>query len=88
MKRHSSLTVKILSLCMVVFTLLSIVPAVFAVEPANTLSPASVGEDVVSPMIEETGWYYRTYNGLLQMRLWSYTEGVWLTDWITIGTAA
>ena len=31
--------------------------------------------------LEETQWYYRNYNGRLQRRLWSITEGVWLTDW-------
>ena len=34
---------------------------------------------------EETIWYYRVYNGLLQRRLWSITYGYWLTDWETIG---
>lgn len=27
-------------------------------------------------------WYYRTYKGREQMRLWSITEGRWVTDWI------
>ena len=36
--------------------------------------------------VEETKWYYRTTeDGLLQARLWSITNMVWLTDWITIG---
>jgi len=35
---------------------------------------------------EETVWYTRCYNGLLQKRLWSLTYGYWLTDWITVGT--
>lgn len=35
---------------------------------------------------EETEWYFRVANGLLQKRLWSITYGYWLTDWITIGT--
>ena len=34
---------------------------------------------------EETCWYYRTYDGMFQKRLWSITYGYWLTDWITIG---
>ena len=34
---------------------------------------------------EETIWYFRTYNGRAQMRLWSLTYGKWLTDWIDIG---
>ena len=35
--------------------------------------------------LEETEWYFRVANGLLQKRLWSLTYGYWLTDWITIG---
>lgn len=34
---------------------------------------------------EETIWYFRTYNGRAQMRLWSLTYRKWLTDWIDIG---
>lgn len=31
----------------------------------------------------ETRWYYRyNENGVLQQRLWSITDGKWLTDWI------
>ena len=36
----------------------------------------------VSPRIEEFKWYYRTYNGKQQKRLWSITEQKWVTDWI------
>lgn len=41
-------------------------------------------EDSIVPYIDETTWYFRTYNGQKQMRLWSNTEGKWLTDWIII----
>ena len=34
---------------------------------------------------EETVWYFRVNNGILQMRLWSITYGRWLTDWIDVG---
>ena len=30
---------------------------------------------------EETKWYYRVNNGVMEKRLWSITNGVWLTDW-------
>ena len=36
----------------------------------------------VSPYAEETVWVHRIYNGKEQKRLWSYTEGRWLTGWI------
>ena len=38
-----------------------------------------------SPNAEETAWYFREVNGVMQMRLWSLTYGRWLTDWIDIG---
>lgn len=38
-----------------------------------------------STRAEETTWYYRVHNGMLQKRLWSLTYGYWLTDWIDIG---
>ncbi len=39
---------------------------------------------VASPQAEETMWYTRQYNGKWQKRLWSITDGCWLTDWIDI----
>lgn len=38
--------------------------------------------DTISPRSTVNIWYYRTYNGREQKRLWSITEGKWLTDWI------
>lgn len=35
-------------------------------------------------LAEETGWYYRTVNGKLQKRLWSYTYRRWLTSWVWV----
>ncbi len=50
-----------------------------AVPVANDADPDT---STVSPRAEQTEWYYRIYNGHLQKRLWSYTRGIWLTDWI------
>jgi hypothetical protein len=36
---------------------------------------------------EEFMWFYRTYQGRRQKRLWSITYGEWVTDWIDIGPA-
>ena len=36
----------------------------------------------IQPANLENVWYYRTYNGKRQKRLWSATEKKWLTDWI------
>ncbi|MBR4731596.1 MAG: hypothetical protein IK081_02405 [Lachnospiraceae bacterium] len=32
-------------------------------------------------------WFYRTYNGMVQKRLWSVTYEYWVTDWIDVGPA-
>lgn len=83
MKKHKTLTTKLISLCLALVTLLSISPAAFAV---NVNASAYPSENQISPRIDETGWYYRVVDGVAQKRLWSYTEGKWLTDWIVIGT--
>lgn len=44
--------------------------------------PQTVSDGEITPMAEETVWYFRNYNGQLQKRLWSITEGKWLTDWM------
>ncbi len=44
-------------------------------------------DSVESTRAEETIWYFRTINGIRQMRLWSLTYRKWLTDWIDIGPA-
>ncbi len=33
---------------------------------------------------EETKWYYRTENGVLQRRQWSLTYGKWLSEWTEV----
>ncbi len=33
---------------------------------------------------EQTEWYYRINNGVLEKRLWSITYQRWLTDWIPV----
>lgn len=38
-----------------------------------------------STRAEETTWYFRVYNGMVQMRKWSLTYRRWLTDWIDVG---
>jgi len=50
---------------------------------STAASPALV-QDVTenSARTIETKWYYRTYNGVYQKRLWSLTDQKWLTDWM------
>lgn len=58
----------------------------FAVSAAPVAAPVANDADpdtsTVSPRAEETAWVYRIYDGKVQKRLWSYTRGIWLTDWI------
>jgi len=56
---------------------------------AQVITPADAqfviegkGEVTEPTRVEEFKWYYRTYNGVCQMRLWSVTYGYWVTDWI------
>lgn len=84
MVKNRILVTKLRSLCLVLFLLLAVIPSLIPVEAyASTYS----SENQIEPRIDETEWYYRVVDGILQMRLWSYTEGKWLTDWIDIGTA-
>lgn len=41
----------------------------------------------IQPLAEETEWFVRIRNGMIEKRLWSYTYGKWLTDWIVVGPA-
>ena len=49
---------------------------------APVANDADPDTSTVSPRAEETEWYFRIYDGKVQKRLWSYTRGIWLTDWI------
>lgn len=55
------------------------------VAASEIVVPTAISQDtVVSPLAEQTVWYNRIYNGMLQKRLWSITYGEWLTDWIDV----
>lgn len=73
--------IRILSACMVATTLFVVTPVASAVEnrPTATATPS---DEQITPRTEETVWVTRVYNGKKQIRLWSITRGIWLTDWI------
>lgn len=77
---------KLVSLLLAVMMLLSVsVPAFAAHElPSRTVKMAAPMPDGINA--EETEWVFRTRGGICEMRLWSITYGIWLTDWIPIGT--
>jgi len=47
-----------------------------AVEPTY-----AAAEQEIAPRTEMTQFFWRTYNGQLQFRIWSITNGRWLTEW-------
>lgn len=51
--------------------------------PVHAYAPPS-GEDEAITYSEHVRWYYRDNNGVLEMRLWSITRGIWLTDWVPV----
>ena len=48
------------------------------------VAPSIVRTEDTSTRAENTKWYFRDNNGTYEKRLWSITEGVWLTDWIPV----
>lgn len=81
---------RFISLLLTFIMCLSFSSAAFADEPSpeNKAGLFAVSVDSIeSTRAEETIWYFRTINGIRQMRLWSITYRKWLTDWIDIGPA-
>lgn len=79
---------RILSLLLALTVLLSVsIPALADWIPA----PDGSEDEIVavepgdSTRHEETTWYFRVYDGMLQKRLWSLTYRKWLTDWLDVG---
>lgn len=71
---------KVIILLAVVSLLIGIVPVnASAYFPSQHVSAVA---EVSGAYAQKTQWVYRTYKGRRQMRLWSITEGRWLTDWI------
>lgn len=59
--------------------------SVLAAAAEAPAAPAQAEDGGIAPHAEETVWYTRVYNGVLQKRLWSITYERWLTDWIDVG---
>ena len=52
---------------------------------ATILQPAStVAEHEITPFNDRTQIFFRTYRGVLQMRVWNLTRGIWITDWMDV----
>lgn len=50
------------------------------IAPAHAYAPPS-GEGDAAIQAEEVRIYYRTRDGVEEMRIWSVTYGYWLTPW-------
>ncbi len=77
---------RFISVLLILVMCLSFSVTCFA-DPTTSETPPTMSEDEPSGpnRPEETIWYFRTYNGMAQMRLWSLTYRKWLTPWIDIG---
>lgn len=65
-------------------TLLALTLFAGAVAPAHAYAPPS-GEDEAIVYAERVRIYYRTRaDGVQEMRIWSLTQGRWLTDWVPV----
>ena len=72
------------SILIVLLVCLTLGNSVFASACVDIPTPTALADENVSPCAEETEWYYRNNNGVLEKRLWSITYGVWLTEWIYV----
>ncbi len=65
-----------------IFILLVSVFATVKAEAKQVTVQRIVQEDVSIVMSIQTEWKFRIYGGRLQKRLWSISEGKWLTQWL------
>ncbi len=77
---------KFLSILLAVLLFCSVLPVAYADSYTGTDAYASEQDGgSIETRAEQTDWIFR-YNselGIYEKRLWSYTYGRWLTDWIT-----
>lgn len=79
---------KLVSTLIIVFTLCTMFSATAYADFAPIdPTPTSASDSGIMPCAEETEWYWRNNNGIVEKRLWSITYGKWLTDWIYVGPA-
>ena len=50
----------------------------------NTVEAAEIGDEGISPLMDEMGWRYKVVNGKLYKRLFNYSMNEWVGDWILI----
>lgn len=71
--------------CALTFITVSAVVSPVALAEGQSAKPGFAATQSISPRAEETKTYYRTLaNGQVQYRVWSITQGKWLTDWTNL----
>lgn len=78
---------KIVSLLLLLLVIFSISVPAFAATSQPGTSVKLAAPSVDDPNAEQTVWFVRDNNGILEKRLWSLTYRKWLTDWIPCGVA-
>jgi len=78
---------KLISGILALLLCLSLSVPAFADNLSAEAQPDPVTSSEIQPHAEETEWIIRINNGWIEKRLWSYTYGKWLTDWIIVGPA-
>jgi len=65
----------------VVVMAFSVAIPVMAAEVVEAETKYTMTEQEIAPRTEMTRIYWRNHNGQVQFRVWSITNGRWLTDW-------
>lgn len=53
-----------------------------ATSNSDSLVCSTQTKETIGLRREQVGWYYMKKNGVEYKRLWSFTYGEWLTDWV------
>lgn len=78
---------KILKLMAAIITISCIIPSASALAadtPRHDFVSIQGTNSTAVIQAEQTEWYYRNNNGIMEKRLWSITYGIWLTDWMPV----
>ena len=62
----------------------SFVVPVMATDTATTQKASTATYQEIAPLTEMTRMYFRNHYGQIQFRVWSITNGRWLTQWTNV----
>ena len=72
----------LVTLCALTLSMTTVASAKELIEPAESVV-MTAGEITVNPRGEVTGYKYKTIDGVMYKRLWSYTSNCWIDPyWI------